>query len=109
MISCFLAEAQAITEGKIASMPRSSPDSANSPINSNFSSGALGICSEAARIPIAMARSKRLPPLGSSAGARLTVMRRLGNSNLELISALRTRSLLSLTAVSGRPTILKAG
>ena len=60
-------------------------------------------------MPMAMARSKRLPLLGSYAGAKFTVMRRLGNSNLELIIALRTRSLLSLTAVSGKPTILNAG
>jgi hypothetical protein len=47
--------------------------------------------------------------LGSSAGARLMVMRRAGNSKWELIMALRTRSLLSLTAVSGRPTMWKEG
>jgi hypothetical protein len=33
----------------------------------------------------------------------------VGNSRPELIIALRTRSLLSLTAVSGKPTIAKAG
>ena len=56
-----------------------------------------------------MARSKRPPSLGKSAGARLIVMRLVGNSNPALIMALRTRSLLSLTAVSGRPTMVNAG
>jgi len=39
--------------------------------------------------------------LGRSAGARLMVMRRAGNSKWLLSRAPRTRSLLSLTAVSG--------
>jgi hypothetical protein len=56
-----------------------------------------------------MARSKRPPSFGRSAGARLMVMRRSGNSNWELSSALRTRSLLSFTAASGRPTMDSPG
>ena len=56
-----------------------------------------------------MGRSYRLPSLGSSAGARFTVMRRLGNSNRELMIALRTRSLLSRTVASGRPTMANLG
>lgn len=63
---------------------------------------------DAARMPIAMARSKR-PPLGRSAGARLTVMCLAGNSKLPLSRALRTRSRDSFTEVSGNPTMLKAG
>ncbi len=58
---------------------------------------------------MAMARSKRPPSLGRSAGARLTVMCLEGNSKLPLSRALRTRSRDSFTEVSGRPTMLKAG
>jgi len=56
-------------------------------------------------MPSAMARSKRPPSLGKSAGARLVVMRRCGNLNYEQTMAARTRSRDSRTAVSGRPTI----
>ncbi|MNN35522.1 hypothetical protein D3C81_1493740 [compost metagenome] len=56
-----------------------------------------------------MARSKRPPSFGRSAGARLRVMRRAGNSRRALSTALRTLSLLSLTVASGRPTRVSAG
>ena len=46
---------------------------------------------------------------GKSAGARLTVTLRAGNSNCAFCSAARTRSRLSLTSVSGNPTRLNAG
>ena len=49
------------------------------------------------------------PALRTSAGARLTVMRCGGNSKPELRIALRTRSRLSRTLASGRPTIVKSG
>ena len=49
------------------------------------------------------------PSLGRSAGARLMVMRRLGNSKRLLRMAPRTRSLLSFTAASGRPTMNSPG
>ena len=55
-------------------------------------------------MPRAIGRSKRPDSLGRSAGARLTVMRLLGNSKPELTMAARTRSRASLTSVSGRPT-----
>jgi hypothetical protein len=74
-----------------------------------LSSEFAGIVFCAERMPSAMARSKRLPLLRMSAGARLTVMRSLGNGSPELMMAPRTRSLLSLTAVSGMPTTLKRG
>ena len=48
-------------------------------------------------------------PSGRSAGARLTVILRAGNSNCAFCSAARTRSRDSLTSVSGRPTRLNAG
>ena len=41
---------------------------------------------------------------GRSAGARLTVIRRAGNSNCAFCSAARTRSRASRTSVSGNPT-----
>src|SRR5450830_820896 len=88
---------------------RTSPDSANSPRHSTSSSISAGTCTLAARIPRAIARSKRPPSLGRSAGARLRVMRRAGYCSAELRMALRTRSLLSLTAVSGKPTSVSDG
>jgi hypothetical protein len=42
-------------------------------------------------------------------GARLMVIRRAGNSKRAFCSAARTRSLLSMTAVSGRPTMERFG
>ena len=49
------------------------------------------------------------PTLRRYAGARLTVIRRCGNSKPELRIAARTRSRASRTAVSASPTIVKAG
>ncbi len=46
---------------------------------------------------------------GTSAGARLTMIRRAGSARPEAISAERTRSRASDTALSGRPTMAKAG
>ena len=63
----------------------------------------------AARMPSAIGRSNDEPALRTSAGARLTVTRCCGNSNPELRIALRTRSRLSRTLASGRPTIVKCG
>src|SRR5690606_37062587 len=83
---------------------RSSPDRASSPRHSRALRASIGTCPLAARMPRAMARSKRPPSFGRSAGARLRVILRAGKSNPEFWIALRTRSLLSLTAVSGRPT-----
>ena len=56
-----------------------------------------------------MGRSNDEPALRTSAGARLTVIRCGGNSNPELRIALRTRSRLSRTLGSGRPTIVNEG
>ena len=61
----------------------------------------------AARMPSAIGRSNEAPALRTSAGARLTVTRCSGNSKPELRIALRTRSRLSRTLASGRPTIVK--
>jgi hypothetical protein len=47
--------------------------------------------------------------LGKSAEVRLMIIHLVGNSKPELIKALLTRSLLSLIAVSGKPTIESDG
>ena len=60
-------------------------------------------------MPSAMGRSKPVPPFRTSAGARLTVIRCGGKWKPEFRMAVRTRSRLSLTLVSGRPTRLKLG
>ena len=96
----------------IANAPRigrSSPVSASSPANSYRSSSSLGSWPDAARMPSAIGKSKRPLSLGKSAGARLTVIRRAGNSKRQLIRADRTRSRASLTSVSGKPTMVNAG
>src|SRR5206468_12550755 len=96
----------------IASAPRigrSSPVNASSPANSYPANPAAGTCPVAARMPRAIGRSNRPDSLGRSAGARLTVTLRDGNSNWAFCSAARTRSRLSLTSVSGSPTRLNAG
>ena len=60
-------------------------------------------------MPSAMGRSNRPPSFGTSAGARLTVMRPPGSSKPEFASAARTRSRLSFTAVAAMPTMEKPG
>jgi len=60
-------------------------------------------------MPSAIGKSKRPDSLGKSAGAKLTVMRLAGNSNLAFCRAALTLSLDSLTSVSGKPTIVKEG
>jgi len=47
--------------------------------------------------------------MGISAGARLMVTRRSGKLNSELVMAALTRSRLSFTAVSGKPTMETPG
>src|SRR6266567_4527980 len=96
----------------IASAPRtgrSSPLSESSPANSYFEMPSAWSWREAARMPSAIGRSNRPLSLGSSAGARLTVMRRAGNSKREFTIAARTRSRLSCTSVSGRPAMVNEG
>ncbi len=57
----------------------------------------------------AMGKSRCVPSLASSAGARLIVTRLSGKRNPELTSAARTRSRASETVLLAMPTILKAG
>src|SRR5690625_7295757 len=56
-----------------------------------------------------MARSNKAPAFGRDAGTKLTVMRRMGQGNPELVTAARTRSFASPSAASGNPTIVNAG
>ncbi len=63
----------------------------------------------AARMPMAIGRSKRPDSFGRSAGARLTVTLRAGNSNRAFCSAARTRSRASRTSVSASPTMCTPG
>src|SRR5688572_30398694 len=60
-------------------------------------------------MPSAIGKSNDAPALRTSAGARLTVIFVGGNSKPELRIALLTRSRLSRTLVSGRPTIVNDG
>jgi hypothetical protein len=63
----------------------------------------------AASTPSAIGRSNDAPPFRMSAGARLTVTLCGGNANPEFLIALRTRSRLSRTLASGKPTIVNVG
>ena len=63
----------------------------------------------AASTPSAIGRSKPAPTLRTSAGDRFTVIRVRGNSKPELRIAVRTRSPLSRTLASGRPTSVRPG
>src|SRR5262245_55141363 len=56
-------------------------------------------------MPTAMGKSKLGPSLRTSAGARLMVVRPIGNLKPELVIAVLTRSCDSRTAASGNPTI----
>ncbi len=58
---------------------------------------------------MAIGRSKPVPAFLVSPGDRLTVMRREGSANPELVSAAETRSRLSFTSPAGRPTIVQCG
>ena len=66
-------------------------------------------CSEPTRMAMAMPRSSAEPALGTSAGARLTVIRRGGWTKPLLRRAPRTRSRASRRAASASPTIVKPG
>jgi hypothetical protein len=93
---------QAITE---LAAERTAPVSASSPTMTKFSSCSDSNCSLAASIPTAIGKSKLGPSFFTSAGARLIVVRPIGNLKPELFRAVLTRSRDSLTAASGNPTI----
>ena len=94
--------------GSTPFMGRSPPVRLNSPTKA-ASAGRAGISSAAARIPSRMGRSYTVPSLRRPAGARFTVMRLTGYLAPQFFTAARTRSRASFTAVSGRPTMSKAG
>ena len=85
------------------------PSSASSPASAIRDSGSRSSWPDAASSAAAIARSKPGPVLRRSAGARLAVIRCIGNLKPELTSADRTRSRDSLTAGSGSPTSEKLG
>ena len=101
-----------ISIGNTPAQGRRAPSSASSPANRKSGSlrrASSESCSLAARIPTAIGKSNWVPLLRSSAGLKLTVMRLRGKSNPLLRRAAITRSLLSFTSVSGRPTTDKVG
>ena len=87
----------------------SEPSSESSPSATWAATSSRGSTSMAASSARAIGRSKCEPSLGRSAGERLTVMRFAGSARPIEVIAARTRSLASETALSGRPTRLKAG
>ena len=92
----------------IGSTPRAGwmePSSDSSPSSTTSAMCRRSTTPWAARMPSAIGRSNDAPALRTSAGARLTVIRWAGNSKPELRIALRTRSRLSRTPTSGRPTM----
>ena len=91
------------TIGRMPAVWRRLPSSESSPRNTVFDRLA-DTCPVLTRMPMAMGRSYAGPSFLRSAGARLAVMRRIGNSQPELRMAARTRSRASWTALSGRPT-----
>ena len=58
---------------------------------------------------IAIGRSKKVPSLGNSAGARLITIFLAGKSSMEFFIALRTRSFASSIALLPIPTICSPG
>ncbi len=96
------------TIGRVPGTGRISPPSDSSPINAGLARPAR-ICSDPSRIPMAIARSREEPALRNSAGARLTVIRRGGNTNPAFRMAPRTRSRASCRAASPSPTMVSPG
>ena len=88
---------------------RRRPSSASSPIAACPLSRSGETWRDAPRIERAIGRSKPDPSFRSPAGARLTVIRRIGHSSSADAMPLRTRSFASWQARSARPTIANAG
>ena len=98
-----------IAAGRTPETGAMAPSSANSPRTVNWAISSAGRTSMLTRRPKAMGRSKWLPSLSTSAGARLTVILLGGSARPRAFSAARTRSRDSATALSGRPTMVNAG
>ena len=94
--------------GRIPDKGRRAPLMLTSPRKAQLSPGSRS-CPEAARIPIKMGRSYTVPLFRVPAGARLMVIRPVGNCIPLLRTAVRTRSRDSRTAASGSPTMSKLG
>ena len=86
-----------------------SPFSDNSPTNAVYLRSEAESSPERHKMAMAMGRSRCVPFLGRSAGAKLTVTFEAGKVKFELEIALRTRSLASLTVLAAMPTMLKEG
>ncbi len=95
--------------GNAPGMGRIAPSSDSSPAKTRPTIADAFSCPEATKSPTAMGKSKPDPSLRKSAGAKLTVIRRIGISKPQFFIAARTRSRASRTAVSGKPTMSKAG
>lgn len=98
-----------IAIGKTPLIGRTSPLSASSPAMRQRPSRGISAPSATAIMPMAIGRSKLGPSFFKSAGARFTVVRDLDQRKPLLAMAVVTRSLLSRTAASGRPTSTIAG
>ena len=98
-----------IVIGKIPGIPFSVPSRDNSAANKVFSSDSTGIKPCAANNPTAIERSSPAPSFRKSAGARLTVIFCCFKKMPVFFIAVLTRSLASLTAPVGKPTISNAG
>ena len=94
--------------GRTPDTGRRLPSSASSPRKA-VSFGGGSNCPEAASTASSRGRSYTGPVLRTSAGARLMVMRRSGHLKPRFFRAAWTRSPLSRTAESGRPTMEMAG
>ena len=99
----------AATSGTTPGTLRTEPSSPSSPRKASPCTASAGTASAATRTPTAMARSSPAPLLRTPDGARLTVMRVIGQGSPLDSSAARTRSRASRQASSGRPTTLNAG
>ena len=83
------------------------PSSPSSPTAAQPASMSGGMTPMEASRARAIGRSKWLPSLGRSAGAMLTMIRLGGRASPMPPKAPRTRSRLSATALSARPTMVK--
>ena len=100
--------AAASAMGSTPDTGRRLPSSASSPRKA-ASAGTSSNCPLAVSSASSNGRSYTGPVLRTSAGARLMVMRRSGKRKPRFLMAARTRSALSRTAESGRPTMENAG
>ena len=104
----YPASAAASTAGSTPRTGRTRPSRPSSPIITMSASTRGSMRSEAPSAAQAMARSNPLPLFGTEAGLRPTVSFFCGHSPPELTTAARTRSLLSVRLLSGRPTRVNA-